>query len=161
MILLVFLESNWIVISPLSCILCDCILCYFRLFQNFCFSHFPVIESHMLRLKRRIEKALTCHQGVVGSFQIRVLNVCTCNYCQCIISDITNYVTGTTQCFNKIHNNGMYFVLLNSNCLLVIEILLYVLAIIIYYVLVIIKNAVGDRNLQYCQTLNLNSIYFL
>ena len=100
MILLVFLESSWIVISPLSCILCDCILCYFRLFQNFCFSHFPVIESHMLRLKRRIEKALTCHQGVVGSFQIRVLNVCTCNYCQCIISDITNYVTGTTQCFN-------------------------------------------------------------
>ena len=30
---------------------------------------------------------------------------------------------------NKIHNDGMYFVLLNSNCLPVIEILLYVLAI--------------------------------
>jgi hypothetical protein len=51
-------------------------LCFFRLFQNFVFSHFPLFESHIHRLKRMVEKALLSSVQMSGrSFQDALLNV--------------------------------------------------------------------------------------
>ncbi|CAB4009037.1 folliculin-interacting 1 isoform X3, partial [Paramuricea clavata] len=46
-----------------------------RLFQNFVFSHFPLFESHVHRLKRMVEKALLSSVQMSGkSFQDALLN---------------------------------------------------------------------------------------
>ena len=53
------------------------VLFFFRLFQNFVFSHFPLFESHIHRLKRMVEKSLLSSIQMSGkSFQDALLNVC-------------------------------------------------------------------------------------
>ncbi|XP_028406001.1 folliculin-interacting protein 2-like [Dendronephthya gigantea] len=57
-----------------------------RLFQNFVFSHFPLFESHIHRLKRMVEKALLPSVQMSGSSQDALLKIAANTFAENILN---------------------------------------------------------------------------